>query len=200
MDKAKLIENIKSQLKSLMNSEVKFAQIKAGDLIISSPDEELVVGSEVFQTGEDGNNIPLTDGDYTLDSGETITVVNGKIEAIVSSKSEDVEAADEDKKSEAPVEEEETDKEEVVEEKGDKKVDEEKMKQLEDRVAKCEKMLEEMAKKNNKMEQELSKFSELPSTKAISVQPSEFKSVEEKKNGVGSIDIMSIRERARKNR
>jgi hypothetical protein len=197
MDKAKLIENIKSQLKSLMSNEVKFAEIKAGDMMISSPDEELVVGSEVFTVDDAGNNIPLTDGDYTLDSGEVITVVSGKVEGIVASTPEVVENAEE----EVVVEEEpvvegdpETEEPETEEE------DMTKVKELESRIAKCEAMLEEMTKMNNKMEQELSKVGGLPATEAISVEPSEFKSVEDKKNGVGAVDIMSIRERARKNR
>ena len=201
MDKAKLIENIKSQLKSLMTNEVKFAENKAGDLMISSPDEELVVGSEVFKTDEDGNNVPLTDGDYTLDSGEVITVVAGKVEGIVASVPEEevVEAEEEIEEPvevvEAPEGEEEAPEVEEEDMEAGKKV-----KELEDRVAKCEKMLEEMTKMNNKMEQELSKVGGLPATEAISVEPSEFKSVEDKKNGVGAVDIMSIRERARKNR
>lgn len=198
MDKAKLIENIKSQLKSLMTNEVKFAEIKAGDLLISTPDEELVVGSEVFTVDQDGNNVPLNDGEYTLDSGEIITVAAGKIEGIISSTpveaTEDEEVVVEDEPTEEVEEEEEvsTDEEDMGAEK--------KMKELETRVAKCEAMLEEMTKMNNKMEQELSKVGGLPSKEAISVEPSEFKSVEDKKNGVGAVDIMSIRERARKNR
>ena len=198
MDKAKLIENIKSQLKSLMTNEVKFAEIKAGDLLISTPDEELVVGSEVFTVDQDGNNIPLNDGEYTLDSGEIITISAGKVEGIISSTpveaTEDEEVVVEDEPTEEVEEEEEvsTDEEDMGAEK--------KMKELETRVAKCEAMLEEMTKMNNKMEQELSKVGGLPSTEAISVEPSEFKSVEDKKNGVGAVDIMSIRERARKNR
>jgi hypothetical protein len=198
MDKAKLIENIKSQLKSLMSNELKFAEIKAGDMMISSPDEELVVGSEVFTVDDAGNNVPLTDGDYTLDSGEVITVVAGKVEGIVASTPEVVENTEEEEVvvEEPVVEEPETEDETEEEDMGTEK----KMKELEERVVKCEKMLEEMGKKNNKMEQELSKVGGLPATEAISVEPSEFKSVEDKKNGVGAVDIMSIRERARKNR
>jgi hypothetical protein len=199
MDKAKLIENIKSQLKSLMTNEVKFAEIKAGDLLISTPDEMLVVGSEVFTVDQDGNNIPLNDGEYTLDSGEIITVAAGKIEGIISSTP--VEAAeDEVVVEDEPTEEASGDVEEDISTEEEDMGAEKKMKELETRVAKCEAMLEEMTKMNNKMEQELSKVGGLPSTEAISVEPSEFKSVEDKKNGVGAVDIMSIRERARKNR
>lgn len=200
MDKAKLIENIKSQLKSLMTNDVKFAEIKAGDMMISSPDEELVVGSEVFKTDEDGNNVPLTDGDYTLDSGEVITVVAGKVEGIVASVPEEEVIEAEEETEEVEVVETPEEVEETPEVEEEDMGTEKKMKELEDRVVKCEKMLEEMTKMNNKMEQELSKVGGLPATEAISVEPSEFKSVEDKKNGVGAVDIMSIRERARKNR
>jgi hypothetical protein len=203
MDKSKLIENIKSQLKSLMSSEVKFAEVKAGDLMITSPDEELVVGSEVFKTDESGNNVPLTDGEYTLDSGEKIAVVGGKIEGIVASEAEgkeieievksEVEVDEEVSEEEVPAEDVEVD--ETDEEMGSKK-----MKELEERMVKCEKMLEEMSKANNQMKQELASVSSEPSKASISVEPTEFKSVEEKKNGTGSIDIMAIRERARASR
>ena len=199
MDKNKLIENIKNQLKSLMSSEVKFAEIKAGDLIISCPDEECMGGSEVYTIDQDGNNIPLGDGDYKLDSGETITVVNGKVEAIVNSEApEAVENAEEKPvEEEKPATEEEPKEEEMPEEEMPK---EEKMAMLEARIAKCEAMLEEMSAANNKMAQELSAVAELPAAKSISVEPAEFKSVEDKKSGVGAIDIMSIREKARRGR
>lgn len=202
MDKAKLIENIKSQLKSLMTNEVKFAEIKAGDLMISTPDEILVVGSEVFTVDQDGNNVPLTDGEYTLDSGEIITISSGKVEGIITSTP--VEAAEDTPTEEVVVEDEPTEEASGDVEEDVSTAEEDmsavKMKELETRMAKCEAMLEEMTKMNNKMEQELSKVGGLPSTEAISVEPSEFKSVEDKKNGVGAVDIMSIRERARKSR
>jgi hypothetical protein len=196
MDKNKLIETIKSQLKALVSSEVKFAEVKAGDLLITSVDEELVVGSEVFTQDQDGNNIPLGDGEYTLDSGEKITVTAGKIDAMakVDAVEAEVEIEVEPTKEEMP--EEEAPKEDGEEEDMESK----KMKELEDRMAKCESMLEEMYKSNNKMAQELSKVSGEPSAEPISVEPTEFKSVEDKKSGYSNIDIMSIREKARKNR
>ncbi|CAB4154069.1 hypothetical protein UFOVP630_7 [uncultured Caudovirales phage] len=196
MDKTKLIESIKSQLKSLMSNEVKFAEIKAGDLMINCPDEECVVGSEVFTVDVDGNNIPLADGDYTLDSGETISVVSGKVSAIAITETPveaEVEVEVESPEGEASAEEDVATEEDVTETPED-------MKALMARVAKCEAMLEEMSKANNKMAQELSKVSNEPSTTSISIEPTEFKSVEEKKEGSGAVDIMAIRERARANR
>lgn len=195
MDKTKLIENIKNQLKSLMTSEVKFAEIKAGDLMINCPDEECVVGSEVFTPDADGNNVPLADGDYTLDSGETISVISGKVSAIAITETP-VEAAE----ASVEVEVEPTEDEEPVTEDEPVEDNPEDMKSLMARVAKCEAMLEEMSKANNKMAQELSKVSNEPSTTSITIEPTEFKSVEEKKDGSGAIDIMAIRERARASR
>jgi hypothetical protein len=61
-------------------------------------------------------------------------------------------------------------------------------------------MLEEMSAANSKMEQALSAVSDLPATKSISVEPSEFKSVEDKKSNIGAPDILAIRERARNRR
>ena len=194
MDKNKLIENIKNQLKSLMASEVKFAEVKAGDLVISSPDEELMIGSEVFTIDQDGNNIPLGDGEYTLDSGEKVTVVAGKVEAMVNSEITDApEAVENEIEVEVEPEEEISEDEDMPAEEEDMS----KISKMEERIAKCEKMLEEMAKANNKMAQELSAVSDLPSRKSISVEPSEFKSVEDKKSNIGAPDIMAIRERAR---
>jgi hypothetical protein len=195
MDKTKLIASIKNQLKSLMMSEVKFAEIKAGDLMINCPDEECVVGSEVFTVDVDGNNIPLADGDYTLDSGETISVVSGKVSAIAITETPveaEVEVEVESPEGEA------SEEEDVTEEEMGYKPEE--MKALMERVAKMEKMLEEMSKSNNKMAQELSKVSGEPSTTPIAIEPTEFKSVEEKKEGFGAVDIMAIRQRARASR
>ena len=202
MDKSKLIESIKSQLKSLMSNEVKFAEVKAGDLMITSQDETLVVGSEVFTIDQDGNNIPLSDGEYTLDSGEVLTVVSGKVEGIITSTPEEepVEAA------EAPVESPEVETPEGEEMPTEEKEEEEmpstseEMKNIMARVEKCESMLEEMMKEKSAMEQKLSKISGEPSSEAISVEPAEFKSVEDKKESVGSIDILELRAKIRANR
>lgn len=201
MDKNKLIETIKGQLKALISTEVKFAEVKAGDLLITSADEELVIGSEVFTQDQDGNNIPLGDGDYTLDSGEVITVSAGKIDAM-SAVEVEVEAPIE---AEVEIEVEPKEEEEMPEEapediKEEDMATEKKMKELEERMVKCEEMLKEMSSANNKMAQELSKVSGEPSTTPISVEPTEFKSVEDKKSGFSNMDIMSIREKARKNR
>jgi hypothetical protein len=195
MNKAKLIEKIKDQLKAIMSSEVKFAEVKAGDLMISSPDEELIVGSEVYTIDQDGMNIPLTDGDYTLDSGVKIKVTSGKVEAIVAAEAEveaeEVADAEVEVETEAPVDEDAPEEAPTAEAE---------MKKMMERLEKCEKMLEEMAKEKKVMEQKLSAISSEPSATAISVEPAEFKSVEHKKESVGAVDVMAIRDKVRKNR
>ena len=71
---------------------------------------------------------------------------------------------------------------------------------MEERLAKCEKMLEEMGKEKAAMEQKLSKISNEPSSASISVEPAEFKSVENKKESIGSFDITELRAKIRSNR
>lgn len=205
MNKAKLIEKIKEQLKAVISNEVKFAEVKAGDLMISSPDEELVVGSEVYTIDQDGNNVPLADNEYTLDSGVKIKVVNGKIEAIVATEETEeeteIEVEAEDKTEDTGEEKMPEEEVKVEEEAGEEKPsDKEEMKKMMERLEKVEKMVEEMAKEKKAMEQKLSAISGEPATKAISVEPAEFKSVEDKKESVGAVDVMAIRDKVRKNR
>jgi hypothetical protein len=203
MNKSQLVEKIKAQLKSLVSQ--KFAEVKAGDLMITSPDEALAIGSEVFTVDTDGNNIPLTDGEYTLDYGVKIAVVAGKIEAMVNPEAEveaaveevvapegEVEVEVETPEAEAPANEEKPEE--------DMPATAEEMKKLMERVMKCEEMITELVKQKEQMAQEFSKLAEQPSTGAIEINTSEFKSVDEKKSGFGSIDVMAIRDKARKNR
>lgn len=206
MNKNELIEKIKTQLKSLVSSEAKFAEQKAGDRLIVTPDENFMIGSEVYLRDEAGNNVPLLDGEYVFDDGVKIVVEAGKIKAMVEPETE-VEAAAEGEaetevetpESEAPANEEKPEE--------DMPSQAEEMKKVMERLAKCEEMISEMAKKfeavtkeNEEMKQEFSKIAEQPSTSKIEPAVAEFKSVEEKSNSIGAVDIMAIREKARKNR
>lgn len=198
-DKMDLIDMIKSQLKDLISGKEevvasKFLEVKAGDLMITSPDEELLVGSEVYSVDADGNNVPLADNEYILDSGIKIVVSGGKVSALVSSEA----PVEEPMAEEVPVEE-EAPVEEAPEVEEEPEADD-KMLELMERIAKCEEMIAEMAKGNEKMAVEFSKIAEQPSVEPIRVEPSEFKSVEDKKSSAGLPDILSIREMARKNR
>lgn len=188
MTKTNLIEKIKTQLKNLVNN--KFAEVKAGDLMITSPDETLVVGSEVFTPDADGNNIPLADGEYILDEGMKIVVVGGKITAIYE-KEDEIEAEKvEDKKME--------DEMTPESEKEVKPDTTDEMKKMGERLAKCEEMIMELMKEKEVMSAKFQALSQLPSTSSIEVRPVELKSIDDKKFGM--TDILAIREKVRKNR
>jgi len=207
MNKQELIEKIKTQLKSLVGSDAKFAEQKAGDRLIVTPDENFMIGSEVYLRDVDGNNVPLLDGEYIFDDGVKIVVEAGKIKAMVEPQAEapesesegeeeggvevEVEAAEAPADGEAPAEE---------------APKSEEMKQVMERLAKCEEMISEMAKKfeaiskeNETMKSEFSKIAELPATSKIEPAIAEFKSHEEKSNSIGLVDVMAIREKVRKN-
>jgi hypothetical protein len=207
MNKQDLIEKIKSQLKSLVSSEVKFAEQKAGDRLIVTPDENFMIGSEVYLRDGEGNNVPLLDGEYVFDDGVKILVEAGKIKAMVEPDGEveredegsvEVEAEEEAKPEEEKVEAEEEVKEEEPKSEEMKKLME-KIKMIEEKVEEMAKKFAEVEKENEVMKSEFSKIAELPSTSKIEPVTTEFKSHEEKSNSVGMVDIMAIREKARKN-
>jgi hypothetical protein len=182
-----LVEKIKRQLKSLFTQ--KFAQVKAGDMIISTPDDFISVGSEVYMIDEQGLNIPLPDGEYILDSGEKCEVLSGKVVEISAPEMEEM-----------PTEEGEV----IVEEKIEEKMQEmpcscvEKVEKMEVELAELKKMVTQMTSEKEIMKEEFKKFASSPSTQSITVKPSEFKSVEDKKTASSNLDLGSIFERAKK--
>lgn len=205
MSKNDLIEKIKTQLKSLVASEAKFAEQKAGDRIITTPDENFMIGSEVYLRDGDGNNVPLLDGEYTFDDGVKIVVEAGKIKAMVEPDGEvsedeevEVEAGEKPAEEEKMVDEEKPAEEEPKSEEMKKLM--EKIKMIEEKVDEMAKKFAEVDKKSEEMKQEFSKIAELPATSKIEPAVAEFRSLEEKANSIGAVDIMAIREKARKNR
>lgn len=185
--KAQLVERIKAQLKSIM--EVKMAQHKAGDLVIVTEDDVITIDSEVFYEDEAGNNVALEDGEYTLDSGEVISVLNGKVVSI--KKEEIVEEVTEETEMEEEVIEEKVDEDEVIISDEFKK----KLKDLEDKVEMLVKKFEDSEKEKEELKTKLSEISEQPSVSKI-----EKKSVElSSKDSVIDIDFKAMREKIRKN-
>jgi hypothetical protein len=188
-NKKGLIEKIKEQLASLLKSEKTFAQIQAGEMTITSKDEEFTVGSEVYTVDQDGNNIPLADGEYKADDGTKMVVSGGKITEI---KKEEVEVETET----------ETEEVEAKEHYGKEKEMgsmEKRMEEIEMAITEMMKKMEEFGKKEEVMMEKFSKLSSLPADEKITQKNVEFKSIEEKKNGE-KVDIQAIREAIRKNR
>lgn len=61
----------------------KFAEARLEDgTMIMTPAEEMAEGVEVYVSNDDGEQMPVPDGTYTLESGEEIVVSEGKIQSI----------------------------------------------------------------------------------------------------------------------
>jgi len=86
MKKLDLINKIKNQLSAIVKGE--YAMIKAGEMMLYTPDEELMMGSEIFLMDESNNAVDLTDGEYALDNGVVIKVEAGKVVSMSSEKEE----------------------------------------------------------------------------------------------------------------
>jgi len=82
MDRNESIQKIKEIMKNLMFSEtveVKLSDIKLQDgTIIQSPDSEIKVGSLVT----DSTGAPCADGEYVLEDGTNVTVLNGAVSEV----------------------------------------------------------------------------------------------------------------------
>lgn len=63
--------------------EEKFAEARLEDgTTIMTPAEEMAEGVEVYVSNDDGEQMPVPDGTYTLESGEEVVVSEGKIQSI----------------------------------------------------------------------------------------------------------------------
>jgi hypothetical protein len=70
------------QNKNKMNKHTFVSATTKEGLIINSPDEQMAVGSVVTTTNESGAEVAVPDGEYTLESGQTVVVVGGVISEI----------------------------------------------------------------------------------------------------------------------
>lgn len=77
---------LKLELAKLLAS---FSELKTDKGILSWPVEgELEIGFDVYVLDENGEYIAPEDGDYVTEDGKTITLVNGKVEAITEPETE----------------------------------------------------------------------------------------------------------------
>ena len=80
---------LKLELAKLLAS---FSELKTDKGILSWPVEgELEIGFDVYVLDENGEYIAPEDGEYVTEDGKTITLVNGKVEAIIEPEAEPVE-------------------------------------------------------------------------------------------------------------
>ena len=100
--------SIKELVKQHFNlvEKAKFASVltKDGELTLEYPGEELVVGSEIFMLGVDGEKMPLADGEYMLETEVKIVVEGGLVKEIMEAEVEaEVEMMEEEVKEEEEV-------------------------------------------------------------------------------------------------
>lgn len=80
MNKNETINSIKESLKKLFATDVKFSDFVLTDgKKITSTATDLEIGVEVYAVDELGNQTPLDNGDFVLQDGRTITVVDNAI-------------------------------------------------------------------------------------------------------------------------
>ena len=86
MDKDLVIQKIKDQIKNLikLSEDVKkvqkFLDVKTSDgKLLTTPADTLEVGVEILAVDEEGNQVPVEDGDFSLEDGTSITVKGGKV-------------------------------------------------------------------------------------------------------------------------
>jgi hypothetical protein len=83
MNKNETINSIKESLKKLFATDVKFSDFVLTDgKKITSTATDLAIGVEVYAVDELGNQTPLDNGDFVLQDGRTITVVDNAITTI----------------------------------------------------------------------------------------------------------------------
>lgn len=188
MKRQDLVSRIRVQLKSLLQPETeqKFAEAKAGDIILTSPGENFEVGAEIYYVDADGNNAPLNEGEYTLDNGIKIMVAGGKITGMMEPETE--------------VEPKDAELEKPIEAKMESGIDMVEYEGMKTRLAKCEDMIAELMKDKGTMEKKMAELSALPSESPIQSKPTENKPIGLKREAINAVDVMSIRERVRKNR
>ena len=90
------LEKIKAELAKLL---IKYSVVKTDKAVLEYDGEDLVAGMDVFVTDENGDKVPAEDGEYLTEDNKTITVKDGKVEAIVDPVAE-VDAEEEDEKKE----------------------------------------------------------------------------------------------------
>ena len=170
------LELIKAKLASLL---LHFATVKTDKAVLEYDAEELVVGTDVFVTDENGERKPAEDGNYVTEDEKTIVVADGKVAEILE-KEEEVEPEEEtpaeESTEEVTAEEEvteETPAEEVAEEPTEEPKDElnERLTALEAKVeeliAIVEKLVEKSEADNVAVEERLSKIEKMSASKTI---------------------------------
>jgi hypothetical protein len=105
-----------AKIKIMLGSEKpaqEFKEAKLADGVTIVTWEGELEGAELMVVSEEGK-IPAPDGDHTLESGEVVTVADGKVISVTPKKEQEIELEEEDPIVEAEIESEDYDMKSVV--------------------------------------------------------------------------------------
>jgi hypothetical protein len=173
-----------NQIKTLLGMEVKLETMKLSDGVTVLEAEMFEAGNEVFVVTEDEQKIALPIGEYELEDGRILVVVE---EGIISEIKEK-EAEEEEMPEEAPIEEEAKKEQEMETSKAaPKKIVESMIKES------FFSEIEALKNENNALKAELSKLKETKEVELSEVKPISFNP--ENKNTNDSIKLSAKRQR-----
>lgn len=175
-DKKTIIDKLKAIVFSeevIETEEVKFAEVKTLDGKILRADE-LVIDAEIKEIGEDGEVVAV-DGEYKIEGGVVIVVVDGKISDIKEAVAEEEEAPAEEEE----MEDEATDvivDETIIEDIVTETVEEKIAKRVEEKTKELEDKLNDVLAKFSALGEEFEKFSKSPAEDELKIKKVGFKS------------------------
>ena len=173
-----------NQIKTLLGMEVKLETMKLSDGVTVLEAEMFEAGNEVFVVTEDEQKIALPIGEYELEDGRILVVVE---EGIISEVKEK-EAEEEEVEEEAPIEEEAKKEQEMETSKAaPKKIVESMIKES------FFSEIEALKNENNELKAELSKLKEVKEVELSEVKPISFNPENENTNE--SIKLSAKRQR-----
>lgn len=82
----KITQRLRIMLKSMLNFQM--GEVKTDKAVLVFDGEELKEGMEVYVIGENGEPVAAADGDYIVEDGKVIKVVEGKVAEIVDPEAE----------------------------------------------------------------------------------------------------------------
>ena len=165
MKEDKLIK-LQNFVMSLFKQEIQLSEIKSKDgYTFVSPDEEIIIGSEIYSIDADGNQIPLVgEVEIVSEDGKAFKVLDGKVT--------EIEAIEEKPEEEKPEETPEVEMEVEVENLEDQPV----VITLEDRLSALEKRFEDLISSTEKVAEyskdlslKLEEIKKIPASNSIKI-------------------------------
>lgn len=128
--------NIMSKISKYIKKLMSFSQVETSKGTLYFAEDEIAEGVEVFVDGENEEKVIAADGEYVLEDGRIVVVVEGKVSEIREKEVEEEKPAEEEVKVDVEAEDETETEVEVVEPQPEERdVNEERIAALEEKVA-----------------------------------------------------------------